>query len=224
MAEQKARRVLVWDLPTRLFHWTLAVLVAAAVFTGTQGSSWMVWHGRIGTAILTLVLFRVIWGVIGGRYARFTSFVAGPRAALSHIGDLLARRQPHDVGHNALGGYAILAMLMALGAQAGMGLFSNNDILFFGPFADHLDYDTGLWVSSLHRRFAWVVVGLIGLHVLAILVYRLLVGLDLVSPMVHGRKVAAAHDASTGGHPLLGLGVLAVAAGVVWAALRYGAP
>lgn len=208
--------VVVWDVPTRLFHWLLVVLVVAAVVTGSQGSSWMPLHGRIGMAILVLVVFRVLWGVFGGTHARFVDFVRGPAQALHHLG-LVLRRTPHpEVGHNPLGGYAVVAMLLALGVQAGMGLFSNNDILFFGPLADRLDYDQGLWISSLHRQFAWVVVGLIALHVLAIVLYRILVGLDLVTPMITGRKaVPASHPVPKPGHPLLALGLLALSIALV---------
>jgi cytochrome b len=173
-------RIRVWDLPTRLFHWTLAALVVGSFVTVKTGA--MVWHERLGCAALALVLFRVAWGFAGGRYARFASFVRGPGAVLGY----LRAAVPPSPGHNPLGALSVLGLLAVVGFQAGSGLFTNDDIAFEGPLAKHVSGATSSLLTTLHRLNEKVIIALVALHLAAILYYRFGKKKDLVGPMLGG--------------------------------------
>ena len=212
--ESGERVIRVWDLPTRLFHWLLAALVVAAVVTVKLGGNAMVWHGRIGLAILGLVVFRLAWGVVGSTYARFTDFVPGPRA----IRDYLAGRWD-GVGHNPLGALSVLALIGVVAFQVSTGLFSNDDIAFNGPLVPLVSSDTSGWLAGLHRQTEWYLYGLVALHVLAVLYYVRAKRDDILSPMITGRKaVRGAHREAHGGGLAAFIVAAILAAGVVWAA------
>lgn len=208
-------RIRVWDLPTRLFHWTLVLLVIAMVWTGSTGKLDL--HMTLGQAVLTLVLFRLVWGFTGNRYARFTEFVTGPVTCLRYLGSLFGNSGNKHVGHNPAGGYAIVAMLLLLAIQAGSGLFTSDDIVTDGPLFSKVSSSTAALLSTVHRRTIWILLGVIALHLLANLFYLVVKKNDLISPMVTGRKLApTAADAGSGGHPLLALAILVVCAIVVF--------
>lgn len=206
----------VWDLPTRLFHWTLVILVAAMVWTGLSGKLDL--HMTLGQAVLSLLLFRLIWGFAGNRYARFGDFVASPLACLRYLAALFRPGSGDShVGHNPAGGYAVLAMLLLLAIQAGSGLFTSDDIVTDGPLFSKVSSDTASLLSTIHRRVYWILAAVIGLHLLANVFYLLVKKNNLVGPMITGRKVApAAADAGRGGHPLVALVILALCAAVVF--------
>jgi cytochrome b len=216
MIDSVARRIRVWDLPTRLFHWTLASLVVTSFVTIKAGGNLMIWHERSGYAILALLLFRLVWGFAGGRYARFSSFVRGPRQVLAY----LRGAAPHGPGHNPLGALSVLGLLAVLAFQAGSGLFTNDDIAFEGPLARHVSGALSSTLTTWHRRNEWVIMGLVALHVVAILYYRFGRGQDLIGPMLLGdAPVAGAHPASRDDAPLrLRALVIAAACGgvVAW--------
>jgi cytochrome b len=176
-------RVWIWDLPTRLFHWLLAVLVVAALLTGWLGGNLMVWHGRIGLAIVGLLAFRVVWGFVGSTHARFADFFPTPGRLLAYW-----RGTWSGLGHNPLGALSVFALLSLIAWQAGSGLLSNDDIAFDGPLRDLVDKSTSDWLTSLHRLGLWWIIGLVGLHVAAIGFYRLFRNKDLFWPMVRGWK------------------------------------
>jgi cytochrome b len=182
MQRSATSKIRVWDLPTRLFHWTLAALVIGSFVTIKIGGNLMVWHERFGYAVLTLLLFRLIWGFAGGRYARFASFVRGPGRVLAYL-----RGQGGDMpGHNPLGALSVLALLAALGFQAGSGLFTNDDIAFEGPLARYVSGALSSSLTTWHRRNEYLIMGLVGLHVVAILYYRFGRRHDLIGPMFSG--------------------------------------
>jgi len=116
-------RIAVWDAPVRLFHWALAVLVVFSYASGQLGGALMPWHVRSGYAILALLLFRILWGFFGSDTARFSSFVRGPRIAIAYARETLAGRHRPVVGHNPLGGWMVVAMIVLVATQAGSGLF-----------------------------------------------------------------------------------------------------
>src|SRR4029079_3446512 len=124
MAKANESSVRVWDVPVRLFHWTLVVLMAVSYFTGRAGGDWMKFHFWSGYAILTLILFRIAWGFVGSTTARFTDFVKGPSAAIAHLRDRLGRRRPREAGHNRVGGAMVVALLLAVLLQVATGFFS----------------------------------------------------------------------------------------------------
>lgn len=174
-------RVYVWDLPTRLFHWLLVVLIAAAYLTASFDV--MDWHRRIGLTLLGLVVFRLVWGFVGSRHARFADFLRGPAAVLAYL-----RGAWHGVGHNPLGGWSVLLLLLLPLAMVGSGLFANDDVAFQGPLAALVDKATSDQLTSLHHLAFDLLLGLIGLHLAAIAYYRLARRENLVKPMFSGWK------------------------------------
>jgi cytochrome b len=199
-------RVRIWDLPTRLFHWTLAALILFSLVSVKLGSAWLEWHMRAGYAILALLLFRILWGFAGSRYALFATFVRGPSIVIGY----LRGRVRHAGGHNPLGGLSVLAMLAVLLVQASTGLFSNDGNFTEGPLAKLLDAETVDLVSSIHRYGEWVVYGLVGLHVVAVVYYTAFRFEPLVAAMVNGdRRDLAAPPAQDDGATRLRALVLA---------------
>ncbi len=184
----------IWDLPTRLFHCSVAALVLCSVVTVKLGGSWLDWHMRSGYAILTLVLFRILWGFAGSRYALFASFVRGPSTVLGY----LRGRVAHAGGHNPLGALSVVALLGLLLVQAGTGLFSNDGNFTEGPLAKLVDSDTVDLVSTVHRYGEWVIYGLVSLHIAAVVFYTAFRSQPLLSAMVTGERrdlvAAAAQD------------------------------
>ncbi|HEX3098481.1 MAG TPA: cytochrome b/b6 domain-containing protein [Usitatibacter sp.] len=179
-------RIRAWDLPTRIFHWALAALVVFSFTTGTIGGDWMAWHLRSGYAVLTLLLFRVAWGVAGSETARFGHFLRGPRAVVEYARLTLGGRHPPGVGHNPLGGWMVVAMLAALAFQAATGLFSDDEIATQGPLAVKVSNALVSRMSRLHDVGRWIVVALAALHVTAIAIYRWAWGVRLAGSMVTG--------------------------------------
>jgi cytochrome b len=190
-APRPAARTRVWDLPTRLFHWTLAALVLCSVVTIKLGGNWMEWHFRSGYAILALLLFRVLWGFAGSRYARFASFVRGPRA----IADYLRGKSGHVAGHNPLGALSVLALLAVLLTQASTGLFSNDGSYTEGPLAKLISGSLSNLLTSIHKAGEFAIYGLVGLHVAAIVYYALARREQLLPAMVTGDRTVDAPPA-----------------------------
>jgi cytochrome b len=210
------RRIKVWDLPVRLFHWVLVALILAAWVT--QYVNRMDIHMWIGEWILTLLLFRIVWGFVGSDTARFTWFLGSPAAALRHLAHLGRREPDREVGHNAAGGWMVLVMLALIGVQAGTGLFSNDDGDTEGPLMHLVDKDRSDWLSHIHYLNFKAIEAVIVLHVLAIAVYAVLKRHNLVRPMVTGTKLMPEDVAAPRiMNPAWALLVLAVSfAVVVW--------
>ncbi|MBK5962604.1 cytochrome b [Thiocystis minor] len=205
----------VWDFPTRLVHWLLFLLAAAAFFTGLSGGNLMVWHGRFGLAILGLLAFRLVWGLIGSTYARFSQFVRGPGTILAYL-----RGHWHGVGHNPLGALSVLALLGLLLFQTLSGLAADDDIAFKGPLSALVSAQTSAWLTGLHRQTIWIIGALVGLHVCAILFYTFVRRDNLIQPMLNGRKAVTdpAVTSAVGGGPLALILAVALAALAVWIA------
>lgn len=173
----------VWDLPTRIAHWLLTLLVAAAVITAKIGSSAMTWHARIGTAILVVVLFRILWGFAGPHHARFANFVVGPRAILRYLRQSLV---PRRAGHNPLGAVSVLVLLAVLLLQAVFGLFAVNESGYEAPLSALVSLDTSELLTRLHRLNEKLIYLLIALHLAAIAWWRFARRAPLVRAMVSG--------------------------------------
>ncbi|MEO9102644.1 MAG: cytochrome b/b6 domain-containing protein [Burkholderiaceae bacterium] len=213
-----SHKVRVWDLPTRLFHWTLVALIAAQLVTASIGGNLMDLHFRSGYAIFTLLLWRIVWGFVGGRWSRFASFVYGPSAVLVY----LRGKAPsaHSVGHSPLGAGSVFALLALLSAQVASGLFSDDDIAYSGPLARLVSND---WVSdATNWHTAWgkyILLALIALHIAAIAYYRWRKKQHLTEPMIVGDKQlvqAALPSRDDAASRLAALVVLLVCAGLVW--------
>ena len=218
-----AMPVRIWDLPTRLFHWVLALCVVAAIVTAKVGGEAIVWHFRVGFTVLALLAFRLVWGLIGGHWSRFGSFVVSPMATWRYL------RQPSatpSIGHNPLGAWSVLAVLGILMLQVGTGLFADDEIANVGPLNPLLSGD---WVQRLtfwHKEIgAKIIVVLIVVHVAAIAWYRRVKGENLVTPMLTGDKTLPPHTPASAdgwGQRLLAFVIFAMAAAGVWALVGWG--
>jgi cytochrome b len=210
---------LVWDLPTRVTHWGLVLAVTGCWATHYAGIEWFGWHRRLGYTVLVLVVFRVAWGFVGTRHARFAVFLRGPRALLAY----LRERGRTTVGHNPLGGLSVLALLALLLLQAATGLFANDEIMNMGPFYGWIAPELSNRITSLHRASSdWLLV-LIGLHLAAVAFYVRVRRQPLVNAIVTGRKPAAdvpAGEAITGSRVLLACAIVAVLAIALTLAVR----
>jgi cytochrome b len=176
----------LWDLPLRVFHWTLAAAVTAAIATGELGGAWMPWHGRAGLLIVGLIVFRVLWGVLGSATARFTQFAPTPARLLAYL-----RGRWRGVGHNPLGALSVFALLGLLSLQAATGLLGNDDIAFAGPLNHLVDDALGARATGWHRVIANGLIALVALHLLAIAFHVLVKRHRLVRPMLSGRQMLA---------------------------------
>ena len=179
----------LWDLPVRLFHWLLlAAIVTAAVSANLDAMTLHVWAGQ---AVLGLVLFRLLWGILGTRTARFASFVRSPAAVLAYARNLPAQTKVLHLEHNPMGGLSVLALIALTLIQAGTGLFADDDVLTQGPLAHLLSSSTREWITSWHELNFNLLLGMIVLHVLVIALYLRVGGQNLVRPMVTGKACAA---------------------------------
>jgi cytochrome b len=194
LPENGGRSIRVWDLPTRLVHWLLVVLVSACFVTVSIGGIWMPRHMQSGCVILGLLVFRIIWGFLGGRYARFSSFVRGPVAVFGYARDLLRRDTPKPVGHNPMGGWSVLAMLISLIIQAVTGLFANDDIFNKGPLYHWVGKATSDGLTRIHRLNQEVLLLLVGVHLIAVFFYLIIKHDNLILPMITGYKQGRATD------------------------------
>jgi cytochrome b len=216
--------VRVWDLPTRLFHWTLAVCVIGLVITANVGGNWMNWHLRLGYTVLSLLLFRLVWGFVGGHWSRFSTFIYGPATVLAYLrGD---GPPEHRIGHNPLGMLSVLALLCILLAQVGTGLIADDEIAYTGPLVRFVSGETISDATSYHKNVGkFIVLGLVVLHLLAIAFYKLVKKDNLVRPMVSGDKnvvvpVPSARD--TAGSRIAALVVFGLCAAAVYGLVSLG--
>lgn len=180
--------VKVWDLPVRLFHWLLVIAFIVLVASGKVGGNLMLYHVYAGYAVLVLVFFRLAWGFAGSTHARFSSFLASPSRCIAFARKLLAREPAPSAGHNPLGGWMVLVLLVALLVQAGTGLFSNDDIALEGPLYAVVSKELSDRLTSLHRLNSWLLITLAVIHVLAVLFHWLVKKENLIGAMFTGVK------------------------------------
>ena len=174
----------VWDLPLRVFHWTLVIAVIGAVVSAKADIMWL--HERFGLTIMGLIGFRLIWGVFGGYYARFAQFMTSPKTAVAEIWNLLKPQNNVSLGHSAAAGYAVIALLSILGYLTLTGSMSNDDVLFDGPLA-HLAPSWSNWATKLHNIGEPLLLSMVALHIGAILFYKYVKKRNLTMPMINGR-------------------------------------
>lgn len=182
-ASRATDRTWVWDAPLRLFHWLLVAAVAVAIVSGEVGGEWMAWHGRSGLFIVGLLVFRILWGIVGSAHARFVQFLPTPSRLRAYL-----RGEWRGQGHNPLGALSVLALISLLGWQAGTGLFGNDEIAFTGPLSNLVDEGLSARLTHWHQQTVWLLFALLGLHVAAIAYHRWVRKKDLVRPMVTGWK------------------------------------
>lgn len=186
-------QVRVWDLPTRLFHWTLMLCVIGSVVSAKIGGNAMVWHFRFGYVVLTLLAFRLLWGLVGGHWSRFARFVYGPASLRRYLQGASRPDDHHEVGHSPLGALSVFALLALLAAQVGTGLFADDEIASSGPLVRFVSGATSSLATGWHKNWGqWLILAMVALHVLAIVFYRVRQGRDLVTPMIVGDKLLPA--------------------------------
>jgi cytochrome b len=174
----------VWDLPIRLFHWLLVFCIAGSLISVNLGGNAIEWHAYFGYSILTLLIFRLIWGFVGSKHARFSSFFP-TRAAIFNY---LRRKSPRFLGHNPIGALSVFALLLALSIQAITGLFVDDEISFQGPLAKHVSNSLVSFFSKIHEGNQVIIYTLITIHIAAIWFYKKYKGEDLIKPMLYGDK------------------------------------
>jgi cytochrome b len=189
---KSGRATLVWDVPTRLFHWLVVALVAAAWITGEaveEGSAGARWHFIGGYVLAGALVFRLGWGFIGGAYARFASFIRSPAAVAGYSRQLVRGSPPSSVGHNPLGGWMVVLLLAVLALMVVSGLFAGEPGESMGPLAQSAPWLDGEAWAELHEGAFNVLLALVGLHVIGVIVDRILTGDRLIKAMITGRKV-----------------------------------
>jgi len=183
----------VWDLPTRLFHWLLAATIVGSVVSAKIGGNAMVWHFRFGYLVLALLVFRLLWGLIGGRWSRFASFLYAPATVLRYLRGASRPDEHHDVGHNPLGSFSVFALLGFLVLQVAAGLVADDEIANVGPLNRYVSGALARQATHWHKDYGeWIILALVALHVAAVLFYLLAKGRNLVGPMVGGDKMLPA--------------------------------
>ncbi|MGI9142719.1 MAG: cytochrome b/b6 domain-containing protein [Fluviibacter sp.] len=206
---QAQTRILVWDIPTRIFHWILVLCFVVAYLT-SESERWQLWHVTAGYLFGVLLLFRLFWGVVGSRYARFSQFVRGPRQVLAYLSSLLTRNPEHFTGHNPAGALAIVGIL-------GLGLLT-----VLTGWASFNDY--GDWIGELHEGIVNVLLFIIGIHVGGVLISSVLHRENLVRAMINGHKRGAAVEAIRYPQWVVGVLLLAGLITFLWALLSGHLP
>lgn len=213
-------RIRIWDLPTRVFHVLLAISVAGLVVTGEMGGDAMPLHFKLGYVVLTLVLFRVVWGLVGGHWSRFINFVPTPNRLLQYLRALRTKQAAHSVGHNPLGALSVIGMLSILLIQVVSGFMSDDEITNTGPWTSLVPADWVSMATEYHSDIGKVLlILLVVLHVATVLYYKRFKGDDLITPMVTGDKVFSepVHDSrDTRTSRLFAIGVVCGCAYVVY--------
>lgn len=182
-----ARRILVWDWPTRMFHW--AIVICFTLSWWSVENHEMEWHYRAGMAALALLVFRIAWGFVGTSTARFATFISGPRRVLAYARTLPMRKPGQTAGHNPLGGWSVIALLALMLGQVGLGLFAvDTDGLESGPLSWLVEFENGRRAAQWHGLIFNVLVALIAVHVGAVLFYLLFKRDNLILPMIGGHK------------------------------------
>jgi cytochrome b len=185
--------VRVWDLPTRVFHWLLALCIVGSIVSAKIGGNAMAWHFRFGYVVFTLLVFRLLWGLVGGYWSRFATFAYAPSTTLRYLRGQSRPDEHHDVGHSPLGAFSVFALLLMLSLQVGTGLFADDEIANTGPLIKFVSGSTSLLLTKWHKNFGqWLIIALIVLHIGAIVFYRVKKNRNLVQPMLSGDKQLSA--------------------------------
>lgn len=204
------KTIKLWDLPTRLFHWTLVLAVVGAFISGQIGGNLIVVHGKLGLLVVGLLAFRLVWGVVGSTYARFLNFIPTPAKIKAYLAG-----QWHAPGHNPLGSLSVFGLLGILCFQVATGLFGNDDIAFTGPLYDLVSKEVSDRLTGIHHLASNLILLLVVLHVGAIVFYARVKGENLVKPMITGQKEVTQGESAQGGGPLALVVALVIAVAAV---------
>lgn len=223
----------VWDAPTRIVHWLIALGVAFQWLSGKYELVPMAWHYLVGYALLALLGFRIAWGFAGSDSARFARFVRGPAAIARYTRRVAAamRAAPDDeaarhahlhAGHNPIGAWSAIALLAATLLQAISGLYASDDILAAGPLAGGASAATVGAMTAIHQWNEWLLLALVVVHVAAVAWHARVLDEDLVRAMLDGRKSLATDPALRFASPWRALALLALSIALVWLVVTRG--
>ncbi len=205
--------ILVWDLSTRLFHWLLVILLVASFVTAKVGGNAMQYHEWSGIIILVLLVFRTIWGFVGSQPSRFSDFVKGPAEVWRYATALAKGSSLRHLGHNPLGGWSVLAILLLLYLQTCLGLFANDDILTEGPLYLWVSKPMSDRLTKIHRLNQYAIMGLVAVHLMAVAFHFIIKRENLLKPMITGIKPWAGDEAAPDIVPTWIAAVIAVFSG-----------
>lgn len=224
MMSESPSSIRVWDIPTRLFHWGIVILLAFQWFSIEIMDDWMDYHELGGYALLTLILFRILWGFWGTLYARFSDFLHAPKHILTYIKTIhLADSRPY-AGHNPMGGIAVVVLLTLLLLQAVSGLFMTDDIFFYGPYYSAVNDEIQKLMSRLHNLTFDVLLWFIGIHIATIAYYELFKKQRLIKAMFTGEKHGVTGDSINKQKVMLAVIVLALCVAGVYGLVVLWAP
>ena len=230
-----AEKRLVWDLPLRVFHWLLVLCLAGLWVTAKADAdymnwlssrvdaTWMQWHFRFGYVVIGLLVFRIIWGFVGPRHARFSNFIPGPSRLFAYLSHGLDRNSLPTIGHNPAGAIMVIVLILMVGTQAFSGLFTSDDIVWAGPYNPAVSAAFAEKMGALHHLNYKLLLWVIGLHIVAILFYAFYKRQMLVPAMIHGYKPAThvpEHEAISSSQLLKALVIALLAAGAVYALVQ----
>lgn len=180
----------IWDLPVRIFHWSLVILFIAAYVTNSLGAEYFTYHLWTGYTMIVLVSFRILWGVVGTYHARFINFIRNPIATTKYALSFLKKTEQYYAGHNPLGAIMVVALLLGILVQAVTGLFTNDEILNVGPLYAYVTDELSLKLTSLHRQLFYWILGAIFLHIFAVLFHIWFKRDNIIKAMFTGKKNA----------------------------------
>ncbi len=226
MPAAEIKPVRVWDLPTRLFHWVLALTLVGSVISAKIGGNAMPWHFRFGSLVLALLVFRLLWGLVGGRWSRFASFIYSPMTLWRYLRSGARPGEHLEVGHNPLGSLSVFGLLALLAVQVGTGLIADDEIANVGPLNKFVSTATGLLATGWHKQWGQgIIITMVVLHIAAIVYYLVVKKSNLIRPMIDGDKLlSAGTPASSDGSAqrVLALVLAAIGAAVAVWVMRQG--
>lgn len=217
------KSVLVWDWPVRLSHWLIVFLFTGLIITGKSEGDYLEYHFYMGYSLSAVVIARLIYGIYGSRYARFSQFVYRPRVILAYFLTLISGKKEHYLGHNPIGGLMVVVLLLALCVQWGAGLYTSDDIFWFGPLNQYAEDDWNTLMSFIHHLLPNGLLFLVGAHILAVLYHEIGLKERLILPMLHGRKETCVKELTPVKTPQWGI-IFSLLIGLAWLALLWKIP
>lgn len=217
------QKVLVWDWPVRLLHWAMVLLFTGLIVTGKGDGDNMDWHFYMGYALSAVVLARVIYGFVGSDFARFKHFLYHPLEVLSYSKSLIVGKGESYLGHNPVGGVMVIVLLLAITAQWGTGLFTSDEIFWFGPFYGTVSEKMTAILSSMHHSLPNILLLLVALHISAVLYHELRFEERLVAAMLHGKKKHQSEKVEHASTPRVGV-LISLGGALVWLAWLWSIP
>lgn len=217
------KTILVWDWPIRVCHWSMVLLFTGLIVTGRYQRDFFEYHFYFGYALSAVIIFRVIYGFYGSRYAKFSQFLKGPKAIYCYAISILKRRPKISFGHNPVGACMVIGLLLALTFQWVSGLFTSDDVFWFGPLTDYVSYDWLDRMSFIHHTLPNILLALVGVHIVAVLYHEFCLKERLIKAMLNGKKTTKAVSNQTVKSPRWGV-IFALFIGLSWLVWLWSLP